>query len=102
MDVGTGQLTGPPQGTRSSATLGSKLGSWAGAETEPGASGLPSPSHSSLPTVFIDLGFPAQIGFLFGPNSIPHKGGCLGAEGEPWGKIGGSLIRKGCLLETGS
>lgn len=37
-----------------------------------GASAVPSPSHSSLPAAVIDLGFQAQIGFLFGLNSIPH------------------------------
>lgn len=53
------------------------------AQTEPRASVSPSPSHFSLTTVFFDLGFLAQIGFLFGLNSIPHPAceDCrLGAE----------------------
>ena len=43
-----------------------------GAQTELGASLSLSPSRFSLPTVFFDLRFLAQIGFLFGLNSIPH------------------------------
>lgn len=42
------------------------------AEREPQASAFPSLSLSFLPTVFINLGFLAQTGFLFGLNSIPH------------------------------
>lgn len=84
------QLTGHPQGTGSSATLWSRLGSWGGAQTEPGTSAFPSPSHSSLPTIFIDLGFLAQIGFLFGLNSIPHPAcediqGLWRTLGQSWG-----------------
>lgn len=45
-----------------------------------GASAVPSPSHSSLPTAVIDLGFLAQIGFLFRLNSIPHPA-CEEAQG---------------------
>lgn len=70
-----------------------------GAQTEPRASVSPSPSHFSLPTVFFDLGFLAQIGFLFGLNSIPHPA-CedvqelRGSLGQGWG----SLIREDCRL----
>lgn len=45
-----------------------------------GPSAVPSPAHSSLPTAVIDLGFLAQIGFLFGLNSIPHPA-CEEAQG---------------------
>lgn len=45
-----------------------------------GASAVPSPSHFSLPTAVIDLGFLAQIGFLFRLNSIPHPA-CEEAQG---------------------
>ena len=68
-------------------------------QTEPRASVSASPSHFSLHTVFFDLGFLAQIGFLFGLNSIPHPA-CediqelRGSLGQGWG----SVIREDCRL----
>lgn len=66
-------------------------GEQAGAETELGP--LLSPLHpTSLPTAVIDLGFLAQIGFLFGLNSIPHPA-CEEALGQ--GAGGGQGVSLG-------
>lgn len=106
--MGEGLLAGMDVGTVNSQVIlralvlshpGEQAEVLGGAQTEPGASLSPSPSRFSLPTVFFDLRFLAQIGFLFGLNSIPHPA-CedvqelRGSLGQGWG----SLIREDCRL----